>query len=142
MATEKQRKLAELIVENQFLDKPLNAGQMLEKVGYSENLVKQPGRVIAAEGVQRTIAELIPDELLVVKHHELLNKTDKDGEIDTQAVAKALDMAYKLKGSYAAEKTTSLNVNVDLKKTDKTELDDMREQFEEKLRQRLTNPND
>lgn len=57
------------------------------------------------------VDNVIPDSLLRRKHMQLLNKTEKkvvQGEvitdIDTQAVSKALDMAYKLKGSYAAEK--------------------------------------
>lgn len=137
MATTKQQRLAEVIVENQFIDKPLTAGQMLEKVGYSDNLIKQPGRVIAAEGVQKSIAELIPDDLLIRKHKELLELTDKDGYMDVQGVTKGLDMAYKLKGSYAAEKSTSVNVNVDVNKTDKSELEAMREKFEEQLKQQL-----
>ena len=50
-----------------------------------------------------SIAEQIPDDLLVVKHLALLNKRDKRG-IDTLAVKSGLEMAYKLKGSFAPEK--------------------------------------
>ena len=62
-----------------------------------------------------SIAEQIPDSLLVEKHLELLNKTDENG-IDTQAVKSGLDMAYKLKGIYAPEK--SLTLNIDIKATE------------------------
>ena len=66
-----------------------------------------------------SIADSIPDKLLVEKHLELLNKkevvtknnasthevdTIPTGEIDVQAVSKGLEMAYKLKGSYASDK--------------------------------------
>ena len=77
----------------------------------------------------KSIAEQIPDDLLVKRHNELLNKRSKkivttyveeeneDGESkmvaqtkeiddgpDTFAVTRGLEMAYKLKGSFAPEK--------------------------------------
>lgn len=69
------------------------------------------------KGIQ-SIADQIPDSLLVQKHLELLKKRVKvfknnvtTGEIeevaddiDTQAVGKGLELAYKLKGSFAPEK--------------------------------------
>jgi hypothetical protein len=63
--------------------------------------------------IQRAIADRLPDDLLEEKHLALLNKTEKkfdsegeiiSEEIDVQAVSKGLDMAYKVKGSYAPEK--------------------------------------
>ena len=63
-----------------------------------------------------SIAEQIPDKLLVEKHLELLmvpkiiTKYKRDGTFDVeentdvQALKAGLDMAYKLKGSYSAEK--------------------------------------
>ena len=47
----------------------------------------------------KTIAEQIPDSLLVKKHLQLLN-SKKDGQL----VRAGLDMAYKIKGTYAPEK--------------------------------------
>lgn len=88
------------------------------KVVAYENLTK-PHVAEAIEVQRKTIAEQIPDELLVEKHTALLNKTEKrlknnvttgeievieTGEIDGQAVAKGLDLAYKLKGSFAPDK--------------------------------------
>lgn len=79
--------------------------------------------VIAHENLKKpkiikAITELLPDDLLAEKHLKLLNKQQvlitknedgeadiiQTGEIDVQAVAKGLDMAYKLKGNYAPEK--------------------------------------
>ena len=52
-----------------------------------------------------SIANQIPDSLLVKKHLALLNKTQgKKKEIDVLAVKAGLEMAYKLKGIYAPEK--------------------------------------
>ena len=66
--------------------------------------------------VKEAIADALPDELLTIKHLALLNKMSGD-EIDVQAVSKGLDLAYKLKGSYAPEKSASLNMNIDTKFT-------------------------
>lgn len=91
--------------------------------------------VIASENlrkpkIQKAIADRIPDDLLQEKHLALLNKEEvitknnvttgeidviPTGQIDVQAVSKGLDMAYKLKGAYAPEKHTNLNLNVELK---------------------------
>lgn len=78
--------------------------------------------------IKKAIAEALPDDLLAERHLELLNKREvfriKGGEgdeeyeltdqPDTQAVSKALDMAYKLKGDYAPEKRLNLNANISL----------------------------
>lgn len=67
----------------------------------------------------KSIAEQIPDNLLVERHTELLNKREyiaiKDNETgelrekidlgpESIAVSKGLDMAYKIKGIYTLEK--------------------------------------
>ncbi len=87
-----------------------NKERVAEAIG-SENLSKP----IIQEAI-RSIAEQIPDSLLVEKHLELLNvpkitKTTRKGDYieseestDVQAIKAGLDMAYKLKGVYAAEK--------------------------------------
>lgn len=63
-----------------------------------------------------SIAEQIPDHLLVEKHLELLtvpklhrkyikgDLVDEEESTDVQAIKAGLDMAYKLKGIYAPEK--------------------------------------
>lgn len=58
------------------------------------------------------IAEAIPDSLLIEKHTALLEKTDEDGSVHVAAVKAGLDMAYKLKGSYAPEKQVSFNADL------------------------------
>lgn len=90
-----------------------------------ENLTK-PYIVDAIEEKKRSIAEQIPDDLLVQKHLELLNAEVKvrvkekgaivieQESIDTYSISKGLDMAYKLKGTYAPEKNLTLNVNVEV----------------------------
>lgn len=74
-------------------------------------------QTIASENLSKPIivkalAERLPDDLLEEKHLALLNKIDAQGEIDVQAVSKGLDMAYKVKGSYAPDKNINMNLNV------------------------------
>ncbi len=63
--------------------------------------------------IRNAILEALSDELLSEKHLALLNKVDKEGEVDVPAVSKGLDMAYKIKGSYAPEKSVNVNVEVE-----------------------------
>lgn len=53
---------------------------------------------------------------------------------DAQAIKGGLDMAYKLKGSYAAEKTQALNLNINANMEDKSELEAIREKYEAEIR--------
>lgn len=84
----------------------------------SENLTK-PNIINAI----KTIADSIPNELVIEKHIALLNKMEKkydsegnviSEEIDVQAVKAGVDMTYKLKGAYAPEKSVNLNLNGDI----------------------------
>lgn len=103
----------------------------------SENLAKP--------NIQKAIAERIPDDLLEQRHLELLNKREIQlvgGELidrgpDVQGVSKGLDMAYKLKGSYAAEKSVALNLNINDRKMENEDLEAIREEYEEKLKAKL-----
>lgn len=62
--------------------------------------------------VKKAIGDLLPDDLLAEKHLALLNKIDNEGEIDVMAVSKGLDMAYKVKGHFAPEKSIQLNISL------------------------------
>lgn len=97
----------------------------------------------------KSIADSIPEELIIEKHLALLNKEEvvtknnmttgevdviPTGQIDVQAVSKGLDMVYKLKGSYAPDK--AINLNIETKITDPRALELARE-YEEKLKKNL-----
>ena len=74
----------------------------------------------------KTIAEKIPDDLLVEKNIALLNKMEtkevrlpdgtteviESNQIDARAVAKGLDIAHRVKGNYAPEGAVNVNVNI------------------------------
>lgn len=125
MATTKQKKVAELIVENLKIDKPLTSGQMLEKVGYSKGIAESPSRVIESEGVQEELKILgfDPEEAKKVVAEILTG-----GENDTVKL-KAADMIFKVHSTYAPEKSVRLNLN----KTEDSKLDALIAQIEDGL---------
>jgi len=90
--------IGEIAALNNYDIQAKDKGEVARSIA-CENLTK-PYIVKAIEN----IADKIPNELLVEKHLELLNKEDVLRGIDVNAVKAGLDMAYKLKGSYAPEK--------------------------------------
>ena len=116
----------------------------------AENLAK-PSVIEAIAVAQKTLADRIPDDLIERVHLEGLNagrtiykNNMSSGEVeevgyepDYSARHKYLDSAYKLKGSYAAEKSMALNVNVEADIIDNSQLDSLREEFEQKLKQKF-----
>lgn len=111
-----------------FIDEYMLSGNAYKaalKVGFSDEYAK----VITSrfpEKVKNSLKDGLSGELLIEKHLALLNKKEKitknnmttgeidvidTGEVDVQAVKAGLDMAYKLKGSYAPVSTVNLNVD-------------------------------
>ena len=86
--------------------------------------------------IKDAINEALTDELLASKHLALLNKMQGD-EIDVQAVSKGLDLAYKIKGTYAPEKKVS--ATIDLTPTPNKDTEDLAKQYEEALKLKILN---
>lgn len=80
----------------------------------AENLTKP-----SIQNAIKSIAERIPEDLLEKVHLEGLSATN-DGMPDYGIRHKYLDSAYKLKGSYAPDKSVSLNIEAQM---DNEELD-------------------
>lgn len=99
--TSKQEKIAELIIQNATVDKPLNGGEMLQKVGYSDTLAGSPSRVLNSEGVQLRLQELGFSE---DKAKEVVAEIMLDETKGANDRLKATDQVFKVFGSYAAEK--------------------------------------
>ncbi len=121
----------------EYLGNGNNATQAVKKVyGHEDdNVAAVTGsRILSNVKVQQSIAESIPDELVAEKHKALLNKIDDKGEIDVQAVSKGVDMAYKLKGSYAPEKSINLDLTAEITNPKAREL---AEKYEEELKKGL-----
>lgn len=102
MATERQKKLAQVIVENATLDKPLNRVEMLEKVGYSTNTAEaKAADIIEADGVQQELEVLGFTE---GNAKQVVRDILLDEEQQGQTRLKAADMVFKVHGTYAPEK--------------------------------------
>ena len=120
----KHREVLKKMVENVGLSRT----EAMKQVGYSEHYAEN-GNVAKTDSWEELMKNYIPDELLAKRHKELLNKREvfrvfnhTTGEYekeladtpDTNAVKAGLDMGYKLKGKYAAEKHINLNIPIPL----------------------------
>jgi hypothetical protein len=118
MATIKQKLAFKEVVKGSTLTKAMSVA------GYSPSAVKRTNKLTETDGWHELMAKHLPDSALAKKHRELLNKREYitiDGDSEdigpeTQAVSKALDMAYKLKGRYSDEsregnKTLIINIS-------------------------------
>lgn len=86
----------------------------MRKAGYSVETAKTPSKLTSTPAWKELMEKYLPDLLLAQKHRELLTtnikrrRTDNgaviEESIDVAALSRGLDMAYKLKGIYAAEK--------------------------------------
>ena len=83
--------------------------------------------------IQSALEEALPDDLLAEKHLALLKKKDKEGDIDVIAVKYGLDMAYKIKGSYAPEKKQTVHATIHMDVKTKEIVDRYEEEFRQSL---------
>lgn len=110
MPTIRQKKLAKVIVENAKLDKPLNAGEMLVKVGYSKNVAEaKPTEIINSEGVQQALSDLGFTESNAAK---VVHSIMMDDKVDPSTRLKATDQVFKVVGSYVSDKMDKSTNNV------------------------------
>lgn len=120
---------------------------------YSPNTVKTPGMLTRTKSWQALMAEHLPEDLVALRHSELLNKRarrniknskgevteyDVDDGPDTPAVVKALELAYKLRGSFAAEKQMEAK-SVIYNLFYKPEVREAMKSFEDNLKQQIAN---
>lgn len=125
----------------------------------SENLTKPYIRE-AIDEIKKTVAESLTEELLLQVHLDGLNATKRsnvggmkigigtDGKVedightdidepDYAVRHKYLDSAYKLKGSYAPEK--SVTATIDLTPTHNSDTEELAKQYEEQLKLKILN---
>lgn len=115
--TIKQKKAFDRIIENHG-----NISRAMIEVGYDETTAKNPKNLTNSNGWKELMATHLSDEKLAKVHEEGLEAGSKiiiDGK-DTGLLVpdysvrhKYLDTAYKLKGSYAPEKSVNIDVSVD-----------------------------
>jgi len=126
----KQQRAIDNVVENGG-----NISKGMRDAGYSIETAKNPSKLTNSRAWREIMEEYLPDETLAKIHEQLLTKQDvivrnnpttgkmeviATGQIDVQAVKAALDMAYKLKGSYAPEKAIVANIIVNADKQKKS----------------------
>jgi len=113
MPTVKQRVAIEKAVENGG-----NLTQAMLAAQYSPATANNPQNLTKSKAWSELIEKRLPDNKLLRRHNQLLDKKEffavgdrgdrhliETGEIDPQAVARGLDMAYKLKRKYPAERS-------------------------------------
>lgn len=140
-------------------------GKAIRKTGvYSEGVANRVGAIAKSKSWQAIMATYLPEEILAFRHAELLDKRDtetvydmvptkkkdKDGNViykkvarivdkgpETNAVSKALEMGYRLRGSFTKEepkdKPTVYNLIY------KPEIRQQIANFEEGIKQTLLN---
>jgi len=130
MSTPKQQKLAREIVENLQRDKPLQMGEMLESVGYAKSVAEaKPSDIIGRQGVQDALVVLGFTE---DKAKSVVAEIMNNPQADPNSRLKAADMTFKVHGSYAPDKSISLNVRTEIGKSDPKRKELVKE-FEERL---------
>lgn len=108
------RKLSDVIRTG----KSVSMAKLLRESGYSSSTSRKPKLVIGSQNFQDGFEEILPDSYVLKKHRQLLDKREtfavgrgnnrhlvRTTEIDPNAVAKGLEMAYKLKGRFSPVKS-------------------------------------
>lgn len=88
----------------------LNAG-VIERIGFEKD--------IEDEVILEVFKKAKGCKVLYIRHYENSDKTAYVQVIDNNARKNALEMAYKLKGSYAPEKSVQVKVNVNVEQQEK-----------------------
>ena len=125
MATAKQKRAVEKMVENGGKDNPQPVGEILREVGYSEAIAKNPQKITESKGFKKLLDEYIPDDLILTALREdILNKPEKRlGE---------LALAAKLKGW---ENTRPDNNNINLTQVNLNSDKDLGKEFLEYIKE-------
>lgn len=92
------------IRQKQVIDNLMVNGKKMKRAlidsGYSEAYATNNHKILATQTFQELLKEYLPDDYLLKRHNQLLDKQEANGDIETKAVVSGLDMAYKLKGAY------------------------------------------
>lgn len=130
MATIKQKRVAHRIVKSAHSKVPLTAGEILLEAGYSDIRAKSPAKVINSPGVQEELEKLGFTE---GKAKKVVGMILSDIDEKAEARLKAADMVFKAFGTYAPEKSISLNMNY----TPDPKTVALANEYEEKLKGKL-----
>jgi len=96
-----------------------NGGRLAPAViaaGYAPSMANHPTHITESRSWKQLMEEYLPEDKVALRHQELLDKRERRGvydlkgkltgyvdEPETAAVTRALEMAYKLRGSFVPE---------------------------------------
>ena len=131
MSTIRQKLVARELknaIENNI---PITGGRVAEKCGYGKDAILNPRRVLERRGVKKELAILGFSEFEAdTTVGQILLKGKKD-----ESKLRAADIIYKRVGSYAPEKSQSVNLNLEIKASKKSQ--GLIDEYEAKLRKTL-----
>ncbi len=111
MSTYRQKLAASKLLENGG-----NISKTMKQAGYSAAMAKNPHKLTSSKGWQELMGVYLPDSLLVGVHSDLFmakkSKLLGDKRLiipDNQVRAKALNLAYKVRGYYKPKIKDILN---------------------------------
>lgn len=111
MATLKQKQTAKEIINNMRRNKPMPAGRMLENIGYSEAIAKNPKYVLESKGVKEELAKLgFTEENAKKIVAEILGAEFPINKITAADKLRAAELIFKVVGSFAPEKVEQKKV--------------------------------
>lgn len=84
----------------ELMQKGYNQNDAMIEAEYRLAIENDPSAISDTSAWRLIVEKYLPDDKLVKKHSELLEKVDHSGQPDTAAVTKGLEMAYKLKGKF------------------------------------------
>lgn len=134
------------IAIKKVLEDGKSVSQAMRESGYSEATAKNPSVLTGSQGWKELMEEHLPDTLLAEKHKELLTtpkkvRTFKKGELeteteelDTQAISKGLELAYKIKDKFAPEKRITLNAEIGVE--DFAKYAELNSKFDEEMKRK------
>jgi hypothetical protein len=111
--TVRQKRVVEILVENDGKAKPRSIGGILKEVGYSDAIVKTPSKVTGAAGFQLALVQAGIDDARLIRVIEEGLQADrpwgKDGDIhpDYGVRHKYLETSLRLKGLVKADETNN-----------------------------------
>lgn len=109
--SEREIKLAQLIIENSSANVKRPHKELMLQAGYSAKTAPLPGRTMRQEGVRRALTYLGFSEIgakRVVSEIMYSQKVKPDTRLD------AAREVFKVYGSYAPEKTANMNMNMEM----------------------------
>ena len=109
MVTERQQRVARLIIENKTLPKPLSGGEIVEKSGYGPGMTSNPSRILESQGVKEAL-EIAGFNVNAAK--TVVSEIMHNPEVDASTRLTAAREVFKVEGSYAPEKQINLNLSV------------------------------